>query len=72
MSIRQTCEHEGGDVFGREEYKGEEWVGFVCNGCGRVCLAKKDGLEKRRVVNDESASEIIAYLMPDGSVPEIY
>jgi hypothetical protein len=68
---RVDCDHDGGDVFGREEYQGEEWVGFKCSDCGRMCLAVKDGLEKRTVVNTESSSEIIAYLMPDSNTPHV-
>lgn len=67
----KNCNHENGDILGREQYRGEEWVAFKCEDCGRICLAKKDGLEQRKVVNTESSSEIIAYLMPSSDVPEV-
>jgi len=66
------CQHkQSAYIIDRREYRGQEWTSFVCDSCGRVCLAYKDGLEQRQVVNSESPKEITAYVMPDSTIPKV-
>lgn len=68
------CNHEdsieeGVQILARQAYKDKEWVVFQCDDCFDFCLATKEGLEKRDVVQTASTKELVAFLMPDSTVP---